>query len=86
MTKRRAPLAQDFIWRLEALLFDLVSACARLLPIEWVSGFGGWLLRKLGPLTRAHKIADRNLRLAFPELSLAERDTLLLAQWDNLGR
>jgi len=86
MTKPRAPLAQDLIWRSEALLFDLVSACARLFPIDWVSGFGGWLLRKLGPLTRAHRIADRNLRLAFPDLSLAERDALLLAQWDNLGR
>ena len=77
---------KDLSWRLEALAFDLLSAALRPWPISWVSGAGGRLLRLLGPLTRAHRLAERNLRLAFPALSDAERSRLLVEQWDNLGR
>jgi KDO2-lipid IV(A) lauroyltransferase len=44
------------------------------------------LMRRIGPLTRYHRIGRQNLALAFPEKSRAERDALLMAVWDNLGR
>ncbi|WP_367118758.1 lysophospholipid acyltransferase family protein [Phenylobacterium sp.] len=71
---------------LEAALFDAVRAAARLFPIDSVSDSGAWLARKIGPLTRAHRVAETNIRLAFPRLSDAEVNDLLRAQWTELGR
>jgi KDO2-lipid IV(A) lauroyltransferase len=78
--------AQDLIWRLEAAGFDLLAVLFGLLPLDVASALGGWGLRLLGPLSGAHKIAERNIRLAFPDLDAAGRKRLLAAQWDNLGR
>ena len=86
MARKRVPRAQDFVWRVECVLFDGFSAVLRLLPIEWVSAAGGALFRAVGPLTGAHRTARRNLGLAFPDLPERERRALLAAQWDNLGR
>jgi KDO2-lipid IV(A) lauroyltransferase len=86
MSNRRAAFVQDLTWRLEALAFDLLTLAVRPWPVSWVSAFGGFALRKLGPLTGAHKVADRNIRLAFPDMTLDARKALLAAQWDNLGR
>ena len=77
---------QDLIWRAEALGFDLASAALRLFPVGWVSAAGAGLFKALGPLTKSHRIAERNIRLAFPELDKEGRAPLLREQWDNLGR
>ena len=77
---------KDLGWRIEALAFDLLSAALRPWPIARVSGCGGRLLRLIGPLTGAHRLAERNLRLAFPHMAETERERLLREQWDNLGR
>ncbi|MBW8816257.1 MAG: lysophospholipid acyltransferase family protein [Caulobacterales bacterium] len=74
------------VWMLEAWLFDAISAFARLFPIDSVSNSGAWIFRTLGPLTSAHRVAERNLRLAFPHASDAEIKVLLRAQWIELGR
>jgi Kdo2-lipid IVA lauroyltransferase/acyltransferase len=81
-----ASLSKDLRWRLEALAFDLMSLLVRPFPVSWVSAAGGRLLRLLGPMTRYHRLAGRNLRLAFPELDGPALARLLDAQWDNLGR
>jgi KDO2-lipid IV(A) lauroyltransferase len=86
MSERRPSFAQDLAWRLEALGFDMLGLVFRLMPIETASRLGGAALRLLGPITGAHKTAERNLRIAFPELDEAARKRLLVAQWDNLGR
>lgn len=74
------------IWMLEAALFDAVCALARLFPIDSVSDSGAWLFRKIGPLTRAHRVAARNIQIAFPGLTEAETKQLLTEQWSELGR
>jgi len=84
--RSRPAWRQDLIWRAEALGFDLASALLRLLPVDWVSGLGAALFRTLGPFTGSQRIAERNIRLAFPGLSDDERRRLLRGQWDNLGR
>ena len=86
MADRRVSFVQDAVWRLEALAFDLVSALARPWPVDWVSGLGARVFRRFGPLTGAHKIAERNIRLAFPEMTEPARRRLLADQWDNVGR
>jgi KDO2-lipid IV(A) lauroyltransferase len=86
MAKSRSPRLREALWRLEALGFDLFTALARALPIEIWSAFGGALFRALGPLTRAHQTARRNLALAFPDLPENRVRELLAAQWENFGR
>ena len=86
MAKTRGGAAQDLQWRLEALGFDLFTALVRALPVEAASSLGAWLGVTIGPLTRQHETAERNLRLAFPALDDAERARLLTAQWRNVGR
>lgn len=77
---------RDLAWRAEAIGFAAASAGLRLLPTDWASGLGAALFKGLGPLTGSHRIAERNIRLAFPELDEAGRRRLLADQWANLGR
>jgi KDO2-lipid IV(A) lauroyltransferase len=86
MAKPRHPLSREIAWRLEAAAYDLFSALIRALPVEVASGLGGALARAVGPLTRAHRTARQNLRLAFPDMGDGERRAILGAQWDNFGR
>src|ERR1700757_2368055 len=86
MAQKRPSLTQDLIWRLEALAFDLVGAVLALMPIDVASALGGTVLRRLGPLTGAPRVAERNLSIAFPDMNEAERKRILDAQWDNVGR
>lgn len=86
MTDARPSLGQDLLWRLEALAFDVVIAFARILPVDTVSDFGAWFFKAFGPLTSAHRVAEINLRIVFPEAEDAEIARLLTAQWDNTGR
>ena len=74
------------IWLLEAALFGAVCGAARCFPLDWTSNFGAWVFQRLGPLTPAHRVAERNLRIAFPLAADAEIHRLLHAQWGELGR
>jgi KDO2-lipid IV(A) lauroyltransferase len=71
---------------LEAIAFDAAAGLARLFPIDAVSDFGAWLFRTLGPLTGVGRVAEVNLRIAFPEASDTEIAALMRAQWEELGR
>lgn len=77
---------QDLNWRLQAAAFSGLFAVLRALGVERASGFGGTLLRTLGPLTGTHKTVTRNLRIAFPDMDPAERDRLAIDQWEQTGR
>jgi len=77
---------QGLNWRLEAMAFKALFAFLRALGVEGASGFGGKLLRWLGPLTGTHKTVTRNLRIAFPDMDPAERDRLAVDQWEQTGR
>jgi Kdo2-lipid IVA lauroyltransferase/acyltransferase len=48
--------------------------------------FSAGLMRRIGPLTKYHRIGRENLAMAFPEKSQEERDTILMGVWDNLGQ
>ncbi|RZJ28783.1 MAG: lipid A biosynthesis acyltransferase, partial [Brevundimonas sp.] len=54
--------------------------------LERASALGGWLLKTLGPKTGTQKTVIRNLRIAFPDMPVAEREALALAQWEQTGR
>ncbi|WP_333590965.1 lysophospholipid acyltransferase family protein [Brevundimonas sp.] len=82
----RPGLGQTLAWRLEAAGFALLIAGLRALGVERASAFGGWLLRTLGPKTGTQRTVMRNLRIAFPEMSDADRERLAADQWDQTGR
>ena len=72
-------------WRMEAGLLHLFwQFCARLEP-HAASAFGRRLLRRIGPRLGKTAHVQRNLRLAFPNLSAAERADLLREIWGSAG-
>jgi len=83
---KEVPFLQDLNWRLEAAAFQGLFGFLRLLGVERASGFGGKLLRTLGPLTGTHKTVTRNLRIAFPDMDEGERSRLAVDQWEQTGR
>lgn len=72
--------------RLEWLGFWLVAALFGALPLDKASALSGWIWRTVAPRLRRHGRADRNLAASLPELSEAERETILLSMWESLGR
>ena len=72
--------------RVEALGYDIVTGLLRLLPFAWVSAAGGALLRLIGPLTSKHRVAETNLRTAFPDANDADIRRLPREHSDNPGR
>ncbi len=71
---------------IEAVAVWLALALFGALPLDRASALGGWLGRVLGPRLRRTRVAERNLRRAFPERSPAEIAAIVRAMWDNLGR
>jgi Kdo2-lipid IVA lauroyltransferase/acyltransferase len=86
MARKPPGFHRHLTWRLEALGFDVASVVLRALPVDAASGLGALALRWLGPLTSVQKTVDQNLRIAFPQMSPAERKRLAIAQWKNFGR
>lgn len=83
----RSTLWQRFIWRLEALAWDLLywDRMKSRSP-EKASDLGAKLMRRLGPLTAAHRTTLRNLRLAFPGWDEPKVHAVALSAWENVGR
>lgn len=72
--------------RLEALAARLVLGLFRRLGAAHASNLGGWLARGLGPWLPVSRVADRNLRLALPDLDQAARRRVIRGVWESLGR
>jgi KDO2-lipid IV(A) lauroyltransferase len=86
MPPPRPPLTKDLKWRVEAAGFDLFTGLVRLLPVDVASALGGAAFKAFGPLSGAHRTAQRGLRLAFPSMPDIDRGEILAAQWENFGR
>jgi KDO2-lipid IV(A) lauroyltransferase len=81
MTKQNV----KFAYRLEdALTAGLIALLKSMGPTR-ASTFGAWLGGTLGAIIPTSKVADRNLRLAMPELSAAERKTIIKQCWQSFG-
>lgn len=77
-TRLRDGLLSAGVWTIMRLL--------RLQPPQFSAWVGSFWARAIGRHTRVHKAALRNLRLAYPEKSDAEREAIAIGMWDNLGR
>lgn len=80
------PFSQRLAWQTQSLAARALFGFARLLPFQTASNLGGWLGRTVGPLSAITRRAQRNLKIAFPDLSDAEKATILRGMWDNLSR
>jgi Kdo2-lipid IVA lauroyltransferase/acyltransferase len=58
----------------------------RLIDPDRMGDFAAWVMRRVGPRLREHRIGRANLTAAFPEKSAAEIEDILAGVWDNLGR
>ena len=72
--------------RLEYIVFRAAQAAATALPLEAVSSTSGLAWRLIAPRLHRQERALRNLALAYPELSEAERRGIAAGMWENLGR
>ncbi|HEY4140525.1 MAG TPA: lipid A biosynthesis lauroyl acyltransferase [Pseudolabrys sp.] len=58
----------------------------RLFSPDSTANAAAWLMRTIGPLFPENRIGRANLKMAFPEKSAAEIETILRGVWDNVGR
>ncbi len=68
-----------------ALVWLLIRALRPLSPVT-ASRIGAAVAGFIGPLIPTSKTADKNLRLAMPELDAAQRRTIVKECWQNLGQ
>ena len=80
-----APLLRRVVWVLEALFLALVWAALSLAPIDRASAFGRAFARRFGPRLHKHKHVLRNLEIALPERTPAEREAIAREVWGGLG-
>jgi Kdo2-lipid IVA lauroyltransferase/acyltransferase len=71
---------------LEARTMAAFFATMAILPLGLASAAGGAIARLIGPRLAVTRRALRNLDLALPHLSEAERRRIVRDMWDNLGR
>ncbi|HKD23449.1 MAG TPA: lysophospholipid acyltransferase family protein [Rhizomicrobium sp.] len=70
----------------EAAAFFAFMGLFRILGIDRASALGGFIGRNIFYRTHVTKRARDNLRAAFPGMSDAEIEAILVEMWDNLGR
>ena len=73
-------------FRLEAGLARVLLWAMRALGPVQASNAGGAVARFVGPLLPVTRVADANLRLAFPTMDKAARRGVIRAAWESLGR
>ena len=80
------PRLVDARYRIEYWLLRLIAGLVRSVPIEVGANVSGKIWRLVAPYDRRHRRALENLAIAFPEMSLAEREATARDMWENLGR
>ncbi len=71
---------------LEYAALRLVVLLLGSLGVDRASALMGWLWQRFAPLNPRHRRSDRHMAYAMPELTAAERASILSAMWNNLGR
>ncbi|MDF1607643.1 lipid A biosynthesis lauroyl acyltransferase [Hoeflea sp. YIM 152468] len=72
-------------WLIAHMIFSLLRLIA-LFPADPAIGFVDRMARRIGPLTRRHKLALTNLARAYPEKTEAEHEMIARDMWGNMSR
>jgi len=86
MNLRRTKFVRAIRYPIEGAIFYFIYYLVRFINIEICSALVGFLAKKIGPLTGAHRTGQKNLKAAFPDLSNAEIENILSRVWENFGR
>jgi KDO2-lipid IV(A) lauroyltransferase len=81
--RRKLKTALD--WVIAQCAFLLLGLLRRI-PARAATGFVARASRIIGPLVPRNRLAEQNLKLAFPEKEAAERRDIRLGMWESLGR
>ncbi len=81
----RWTFVRQALWAFEGLIFAILIGGLGLLSPDRASAVGRWLARRMGPHQAKSRIIRRNLELAFPGKTPAQREELLLGIWGNMG-
>jgi KDO2-lipid IV(A) lauroyltransferase len=68
------------------VLLVLGLRLTRIIGFDCATASASWLMRKIGPRLKGHRVARANLVAAYPTKSLSEIDQILAGMWDNIGR
>ncbi len=72
-------------WLIAQVMFGFLNFL-KIFPADGAINFIDWLMRKIGPKMKRHKLILANLRNAFPEKSDEEIQQIALGSWANMGR
>jgi Kdo2-lipid IVA lauroyltransferase/acyltransferase len=72
--------------RAVAALVRALFALVRALGPDRAGALGAFVARRVGPLSKAHRIALGNVAAAFPELPAEAQRRIVDEAWENLGR
>jgi KDO2-lipid IV(A) lauroyltransferase len=72
-------------WLIAQVMFGFLNFL-KLFPADGAINFIDWLMRKIGPRTKRHRLMLANLRNAFPDKSDEEINDIALGSWANMGR
>lgn len=81
----RRPTLRSAVQWLEAAWLALVWGALGLLPPAWASSLSAAFVRSVGPHLRKHRHVQRNLAIALPERTEAEREAIAREMWGSLG-
>ncbi len=86
MTATRQPLKKRARYLLETIVIYTIFYFFYMFPVDTASNIGGFIMRHVGKFLPSNKTARKNLLMAFPEKTDAEREEIITGMWDNLGR
>jgi KDO2-lipid IV(A) lauroyltransferase len=76
----------DLRHRLEYAMLMLLVSIVRGMPLDTAARVSARIWGTIAPRLRRHQRALDNLAIAYPEKTLAEREVIARAMWENLGR
>ena len=71
---------------MQSLVVRAVLSLCKMMPIDVASSIGGFIGRNLLIFTGWTKIAKKNLRLVYPDISNKEVNVIIKKMWNNIGR
>ena len=79
---------RDLQFRAEYIVLRAIIAVVRAFPLETAASLSARTWRMLAPTIakKRHRRALENVAIAFPDMPEAERQRIVLAHWENLGR
>lgn len=86
MGSKRTSRSTQLTYALQYAALRAFVALLRSLGIDRASAVNGALWQTFAPYTKRHTAALRHLKIAFPEKTDEERETIARQVWNNLGR